>query len=360
MAKQNDTVFQLSLTEIAFTLVFLLMLLLGWMLFIADKRNSEQKDIQAQTAILKNAKATLAQELRAAGAKPDDVITKLVSQTALLQERDALKQRIKDLEAQVTALAAIKKAAESAGKSLDESARDEINAALALKSKLEEQIRKQAPTGQSDEERQETAAASKTDVETEALAGLALKGEIEKQLRAQMQEPYPVGKEKLLAKEMVAGVKQLRDSVAKANSPEAMRKENADLKGRVAFLQGKLNKLNARGGIDYPPCWAEESTGKIEYLFNIELRPDGLLISRGWPDKRNVEALALPNIDKLISSKPHLLPEFNELMKGIDALSRAKECRHFVIMKNRVNDLKLFNGYRFGIESFFYKYESRE
>lgn len=344
------------------------MLLLGWMLFSADKQNQGQKDIQTQTVILNNARANLAKELKAAGAKPDEIITTLVSQTALVQERDALKQRIKDLDAQVTALAAIKKAAESAGKPLEESARDEITSALALKSKLEDQLRKQAndasskqaSTGKSEAERQETAAASKTDVETEALAGLALKGEVEKQLREQMQEPYPVGKEKPLAKEMVAGVKQLRDSAAKADSPGAMRKENADLKGRVAFLQGKLNKFNARGGIDYPPCWAEESTGKVEYLFDIEIRPDGLLISRGWPDKRNAEALALPNIDKLVASKPHLLPEFNELMKGIDTLSRAKECRHFVIMKNRVNDLKLFNSYRFGIENFFYKYESRE
>lgn len=44
MADKNDQIFQLSLTEIAFILVFILMFLLGSMVVVAHQRNQELQD----------------------------------------------------------------------------------------------------------------------------------------------------------------------------------------------------------------------------------------------------------------------------------------------------------------------------
>ena len=38
MGKNSDSIFQLSLTEIAFTLIFMLLMILGWMYFDAQKQ----------------------------------------------------------------------------------------------------------------------------------------------------------------------------------------------------------------------------------------------------------------------------------------------------------------------------------
>src|SRR5690606_17851227 len=73
-------------------------------------------------------------------------------------------------------------------------------------------------------------------------------------------------------------------------------KENADLRGQVAFLK---NRLDARGGRDYPPCWADES-GKAEFLFAVELRPEGVVISPGWPERRAADANALPGVTEAL------------------------------------------------------------
>lgn len=40
-------------------------------------------------------------------------------------------------------------------------------------------------------------------------------------------------------------------------------------------------------------------------------------------------------------------------------ISKKKECRHFVILKNRVNDLAYFNAHRFAVNGIFYTYEPR-
>jgi hypothetical protein len=46
-------------------------------------------------------------------------------------------------------------------------------------------------------------------------------------------------------------------------------------------------------------------------------------------------------------------------MQGIDRVSKDKNCRHYVYVKNRVTDLASFNKSRYAIENFFYKLELR-
>lgn len=351
MAKSNDQIFQLSLTEIAFTLVFILLMLLGGMLFSAEKRAAVQQQVLAQVGDLKaqekrltEARTALENALsEAPSAKPDEVITALTSQSKLVQERDELKQRIEDLDAQLTALTTIKKAVEDAGKGKGDVARKEVADALALKAKVEKQLKAQPESLQQD-------------TEAQVLAGVTLKAQVEQQLQKQMGRLYPQGQEPELAKELVAAAKQSSDLAKVTGSPETLKKDNADLRGQVAFLKARLD---ARGGRDYPPCWAEEQTGKVEFLFTIEIYPEGLRVHPAWPAKRKEDASSLPGVEKLTREQTLSLPEFRTLLQGLDQSSKAKNCRHYVYLKNRVHDLDTFNRYRYGVENFFYKLETR-
>ncbi|MCX4176697.1 MULTISPECIES: hypothetical protein [Paraburkholderia] len=369
MQRANDQIFQLSLTEIAFTLTFLLLLLLGWMLFQADERARQFEqallaagNVTAERELLETARAQLAKTLSEKGAKPDDIISSLVSQSKLVQERDALKKRVDDLDAQLSALTEVKNTLDAAraGTGASDTIQKEVTDALALKAKLKKQLKAEDKSGQPASA--VTVASGPTrpsaprDVTTEALAGVTLKGQIQQQLREQLDETYIPGQEAQLAKQLVAASKFERETGQNPLMPGTLKKENADLRGQVAFLKARLD---ARGGRDYPPCWANEQTGKVEFLFTIEILPEGLLITPAWPDTRQTDAAALPDVDKLTMAKPLSLAEFSAAMQGIDRLSKAKECRHYVYLKNRVRDLDSFNRHRYAIENFFYKLELR-
>lgn len=313
MRRTNDQIFQLSLTEIAFTLAFILLLLLGYMVLQADERNrqleralTEVGDVSAERQALESARTTLMQELSAHSVKPDEIMSSLVSEAKLIQERDALKKRVEDLDAHLSALTEVKNTlkATEGGQGASETVRADVTDALALKA------------------------------------------ELQKEMLEQLKQPYAPGQSAVLAKELISAVKLARDG----------EKTFKDLRGQIKNLEARLQ---ARGGRDYPPCWANEETGKVEYLFTIEITPEGLRITPAWPESRQADAAALPGVDKLTMASPLSLNEFDAVMQGIDRVSKAKECRHYVYLKNRVKDLDTFNRYRYGIENFFYKLELR-
>ncbi|MFM0543716.1 hypothetical protein PQR29_03200 [Paraburkholderia strydomiana] len=368
MRRANDQIFQLSLTEIAFMLAFILLLLLGYMLVQADEHANqleetlvESGNIASNTRNLEKAREELAEALSRAGAKPDDVISALVSQAKLIEERDALKTRVEDLDEQLSALTEVKKTLDAAhgGAGGADVVQKEISQALALKEKLQEQIAREDAAQPANAG--STAVASRSsvkhpDVTAETLSGLVLKAQIQKQLRDQLGASYVPGDESSLAHDLVAAKMQVDAASKSGGSFASVKKENADLRGQVAFLKGRLD---ARGGRDYPPCWADETTGKAEFLLTIEIGPDGLRVTPAWPNKRQADALALPGIDRLTSTKPQSLADFSASMQGLDRDSKAKNCRHYVYIKNRVTDLDSFNKSRYAIENFFYKLELR-
>lgn len=360
MTKDNDQVFQLSLTEIAFTLVFIILLLLGAMVFKAE---TDKKVLEAQIATaaetksaldaLNEAKQSLLATLSSTGAaKPDEIISELTSPKNWMQERDKLKARIVDLDKQISALTELKNAITNASeREKDRVIKEQIESALSLQSALTKRLEKP-----SKDQKAVPLQKHSTDIAKEALAAIDFKAEVQQQLKEQLGTAVETGREPQIAKELVGAFRQVVEAKKTASSPEAIKKDNSDLRGQVAFLKGKLD---ARGGRDYPPCWAEENTGKIQFLFTIEIHSDGLLITPAWPSSREPEGRAFIGVDRLLISKPHSLAEFNTEMQGIDAGSKVKNCRHYVYIKNRVNQLDVFNRYRYGIENFFYKLELR-
>src|SRR5207244_5472487 len=59
-----------------------------------------------------------------------------------------------------------------------------------------------------------------------------------------------------------------------------VREDNARLKDDNSRFQAKL------AGLDNPPCW-RGADNKAQYILNIEIRENGLYVTRAWPDDRS-------------------------------------------------------------------------
>ena len=222
---------------------------------------------------------------------------------------------------------------------------------------------------------------------------MRLSKELKEQLQARLEKP----EEKVLledidlvaekAKELVAGVEKLEkffnedpllaalpgempeqkleslvkeyrefDALKKDGSnPTLVKKQNSDLKGQIQFLK---KKLEANGGMDFPPCWADAS-GKVQMLLTVELHEGDLNVSRAWPDSREADAKALPNISAVMAVPTADYPSFLRAVKPISDLSRQLNCRHYVRIKNMIPDAVTSDRRRLSVEDYFYKVEVR-
>jgi hypothetical protein len=353
MSRGSDQVFQLSLTEIAFTIAFMLLLLLGYMIFMqrdkveqADQFLQDSRGIEQQQEALERVKEELTTAMRDAGAtNSDEMLSRLVDTGSLRQERDRLLQKFEDLEEQISALTELKQQLEDATSSnVTKTTLDEAIAALALQAGVKEILQSESemvPQGAGPDALEAVRSAMH--------AAKALRGEMQTRLGTTV---APGGEE--------AAIRQLVRSAAEsaevAVSVEAAGKENSDLRGQIAFLR---NGLDARGGRDYPPCWADEA-GKVEFLLNIELGPDVVQVTPGWPPARESDARALPGIAEVLSAAAPL-EVFAGRVQGIFDWSKRQDpqCRHYVRLKSSIPDAIQSDRARLAIESFFYKVEVR-
>jgi len=111
-----------------------------------------------------------------------------------------------------------------------------------------------------------------------------------------------------------------------------------------------------RRGLDYPPCWSDKN-GRPEYLFNININNDNLEIKKAnWTIENEQEATKMMNINQLIDQEMKLA-KFMQLVEPIFKDSVKEECRHFVIIKDNINnDKKEYKRKLRYLESKFYKY----
>jgi hypothetical protein len=357
MAQRNDQVFQLSLTEIAFTISFLLLLLLGYLVFkeetariAAEEGLAAIQTAESATSALNTAKSELTYVLTKANiGKPDDVISKLVDAEQIRAERDQFKQQVQDIDAKLTALTELSKQIQDVGAAKRKDiTRDEVLSALAL----QEQVRAVS-------ERVEPAKSTKTgnkQVMETVHQALTITTELKQQLKDKLRRDLLPGTEAQTIKEIVTAAQQFGALSDSKQNPETVRKENSDLRGQVAFLK---NRLEARGGRDYPPCWADE-TGKVEFLFAIEVRPDSVSVAPAWPARRESSAEAMPGIDAAIAG-PHTNQAFVSKILGIFNWSKTQdpECRHYVQLRSSISDAVQSDRARLMVENYFYKVEAR-
>lgn len=391
MAQRNDQVFQLSLTEIAFTIAFILLLLLGYLVFkeeslrkAAEAELAKVQSAEGATAALEAAKVAIKAALQGTGVgSPDEVITKLIAVEDVRAERDRLKKRVEDLDAKLTALEELRKRLEEAGHAgRPDVISDEVTTALALQDQIRKAIEDaesappaaSAPGGAASTTatkatKPAAGASSTTDTgssasrarrDAEALAkvrqAIAATGELKKQLKTQLNKDLPPGQEAQTVRDVVSAAKGYGELAKAGANPEQIRRENSDLRGQVAFLK---NRLDARGGRDYPPCWADE-TGKVEFLFSVELKPDTVVVTPAWPPRREAAARALPGMAELLAG-PHSNQDFVNRIQGIFNWSRQQdpECRHYVQLRSSIADAVQSDRARLLVESFFYKTEIR-
>jgi hypothetical protein len=266
------------------------------------------------------------------------------------RERDALREKVDQLESAVSALVEAKAIADATpGLSTQE-----IADALAVAALVRQHVRER-PTDGNERNRRDTDPGRESFIAT-ARSALALKTALDERLKSELGRTLAQGQETQLASELVSAARLTAAGEGKLPI-ETFIRENRDLRGQVAFLKGKLA---GKGGRDYPPCWAEESTGRIQYLFAIDITDQGLIVKPAWPEARKIDARALPDVDALTAAQSTLsLRAFKAAMQGIDENSRQRNCRHYVIMRNHVADLAVFNAYRFAIEHYFYKLETQ-
>ena len=410
MGQRNDQVFQLSLTEIAFTIAFILLLLLGYLVFkeeslrkAAEAELAKVQSAEGAAAALDAAKVAIKATLQGTGVgSPDEVITKLIAVEDVRAERDRLKKRVEDLDAKLTALEELRKRLEEAGRaSRPDIASDEVTTALALQDQVRKAIEEAEsappaatasavqPAGKAASAAASAAASEKTPPaeaatnptkpiasasspidagssasrarrDAEALGkvrqAIAATGELKKQLKVQLNKDLPPGQETQTVRDVVSAAKGYGELAKAGANPEQIRRENSDLRGQVAFLK---NRLDARGGRDYPPCWADED-GRVEFLFSVELKPDTVVVTPAWPPKRETAARALPGIAEVLTGTPSNL-DFVNRIQGIFNWSRQQdpECRHYVQLRSSIADAVQSDRARLLVERFFYKTEVR-
>lgn len=363
MAQRNDQVFQLSLTEIAFTISFILLILLGSLVFQEQRARKEAEFNLAQagqldrlTESLNDAKTSLSASLSGAGVpNPDEVISRLVAAEEARAERDRLKTIVENLDAQLTALTEVKALIENAGEDASEKvAKEAVLSALAQKAQvrklLDDASNQDALPGEGGRAEQ-----SKSDL---ARIGEALRtsDELKKALRTELGRELAAGQEAMTVQDVVKAARSYGDLTNGGSNPLAVGKENSDLRGQVAFLK---NRLDARGGRDFPPCWADES-GKVEFLFAIELQSDSIDVVPAWPARRQSDAQLLPAVSEIVAS-PLTHAGFAERMKGILDWSKRQDpqCRHYVRLKSSISDAVRSDRARLMVENHFYKVETR-
>lgn len=394
MSKRSDQVFQLSLTEIAFTISFILLLLLGYLVMRESEAKKEAEDALAKIQDLGAAKQAfdqaslrLKEGLAGSGAaNPDEIISQLVADANVAAERDRLQVRVKDLEAQISALAEVKQTVadviKAAGKN---EAVDRVLTALALQAEAEKAIETakaaaSAPESQpasapipastsapaifvqgksapEDKKGQAQERPSAEETRAEVQRSLQVTAAVDRALRDTGAEPLPAGSEADAVAGMVRAAQSLRGLEGSGKGVGAVLKENADLRGQMANMRNRFNAVGR--GLDHPPCWADEA-GNIEYLFRVELRPGVAIVTPAWPERRRQDAENLPGVSELTAA-PVSAERFRSASRPILDISKRQdpECRHFVVLNNTIETRREADQARWMVEEFFYKLEAR-
>jgi hypothetical protein len=394
--KRSDQIFQLSLTEIAFTISFILLLLLGYLIMreTQAKKKAEEAlakvlDLGAAQVAFDQAAARLREGLSGSGvAKPSELISKLVTEAKAAAERDRLQVRVKDLEAQISALAEVKQTVANASKDAGrQETVDRVVSALALQTDAEKAIEAARSTeappqsqpvspspkaasdpssgspakSKSPSEGNKTSAQMRPSAEetrAQVQRSVRVASAVDRALRDAGSKPLPPGKETEAVVAMVQAAQSLRGLEGSGKGVDAMLKENADLRGQMANMRNRFNAVGR--GLDHPPCWADEA-GNIEYLFNVELRHGIAIVTPAWPERRRQDAAKLPGVAELTAAPVN--PErFSAASRPILELSKRQdpECRHFVVLNNTIESRREADQARWMVEEFFYKREARK
>lgn len=326
MAEHKDEVFQVSLTEIAFTIILLLVMLLGTQLMLKQHENKLQ---EAELTSLKDKVADQNRKIEAQNRQIKDQKKKLSGFKSALSESERLGGLCRpDPDDPLDPMMACNKCVSVVGKI----SKTDAAKAIELGRRVVEQWKAQeAPP------------------DFEAFSEMV-----------QQAAFHAARGDKLVYEDEV--INELR----------RLNQEADELKNKLALSaadQENLKKCLAnnayfrrRAGLDHPPCWVTENN-RPAYLFNITLLPDNkVMIERGWPDAYTDKAEALAPVRAIAPSFGKAVPmkrftPIIEAMREIGDNTKPEACRHFVRLKNTIPDRPSADRARYAVENGFYKYE---
>ena len=394
MRQKNDMVFPVSLSEIAFTLVFILMLLLGF-LILGERDEREKAQARAATlestlastqsadaaaAAMSQARNSLAAKLAETGTVTPEQVSEMVQAFVNIgpekARQEQLQQEVLDLTKKLVALEELRARVQQAGRVVDEKlTREEVEQALAMQTELAKLV--QPPPSAAPES--SPAASGATSATTSGRdttkptqpkpldrrqaiervrEALAATKELREQAKAQLGVDVASGQEAKFARDVVAGARRAAEAVADKSSPAALRQENATLRTQVAFYD-KRDKLR---GLDHPPCWMD-SESKIEFIFNVQTTQEGFVVTRGWPSHREAQARASAGFDDLMGGGGEALStgRFSQGAKPFldHGKAQSPECRHFVYLSSSIVDADRRDNARRLVNSVFYVLERK-
>ncbi|CAK1824021.1 conserved hypothetical protein [Vibrio crassostreae] len=159
-------------------------------------------------------------------------------------------------------------------------------------------------------------------------------------------------KEKLEAD--VAAVQNELTSLEKEN--KILNQDKNDIKGQNANLRRKLEKEG--NGLEHPACWSD-ANGKAQYVYDVILNENSIEVKDGWGEEREQQATSNKNIMKSIgvyNSKSALWRATNAIYKE----SVRNECRHMVRVYDHTDTKKAYKSFLSGVENHFYKWVSNK
>ncbi len=349
MREKNDQVFQLSLSEIFIIICFILLLLLGYQIFTLSHKNKELANKMAEVTQLDDkekaivaATNELKANLLALGVKdPQDILIKLVDASKAREETERLKVLLNEKDEKITALASVEKALEQLKGKKDGKAANQ----LILQTLMSYEQLKKLVIENADETNPDPA---------EVVKRIGELKEMENKLKNALNDDNVLESKDI--DRVVANAQAFEMAQKDAMNPVVLEKANKDLRGQIQYLQ---NRLNSGRGVDLPPCWVNEQTGKIEMLFTLELRENTVSLAPAWPAARQEDAMALPGINDLLARSTRPYNDFLQAVKGISDVSKAKECRFYVRLASLIPDAVTSDRRRLMIETVFYKSEVR-
>ncbi len=111
--------------------------------------------------------------------------------------------------------------------------------------------------------------------------------------------------------------------------PDTINKMTTEIKtsqGRLAYLKKQIDI--AGRGTENPACWADNS-GRVEYIYQIALTKDGIVIHDSKLPHRETEQKEL-RVDDIIYDAPLTIRDFRVATKSLFEWSESNECRFFV------------------------------
>ncbi|MDR0717319.1 MAG: hypothetical protein LBF50_07880 [Azoarcus sp.] len=302
MYRDSDTVFRLSLTGIAFIIIFILLIVFGGMYTEADLKRKEADDRLAQREerealphaleAFETARRELHAQLTEAGVNADDVIRRLLDNARTSAQAAALKTRVEDLNARLAALTEIKEILDQARQSaaLTRTTEEAVIEALELRALLAQKIGGDiaAESGRSAPNKLST-----NEISARTMAALGAWQQIQKAIGKELNQTFGSNEE-----EVTRWVQWLIDGHTQKS---ASARGNANLRSQIAFLRARLAN---HGDNTPPPCWFDEDTGKVQFLLTLELRPGNILVTPAWPSNREAEARAVPGIEQILAGGP--------------------------------------------------------